>query len=778
MNGMKLRGATWVGISALVWLTQGPSAVAGLFGPGDFEECILENMKGVTSDTAAKLIAQACAKKFPKSLPKNFEERFGERGRLTGHVYEKGGLDNVIRMEGARVRLLKPGVIKSLVAHIEVRDDMLGKAVEKEIEAYREEILAEAPANRTKHKDKIKAAETTLDESRGGHQTLTKQLDELKSDLAADKKAQADRLAAQTSSAAEAAKTNNARLAELRAEKARLTAQLDKKKVEFAAAQAESDRKFEIERKALEDKLAARKSAERAMRSDFKVGRQATEKKADHRIAEAENHASGLASQIRKSERDLEAARQTRAKDLRDAYVHHKIKVATFYDKEYGSVGDMVPCFRVVNTGGLAIRKLTIGVKFKGRPTRQIGFDVNKIMRLSSLNVSVVDYADDFDKTMQPLLKNKYDEAIHGIPPGARWPKRGCAGLSRYGVKGDVQRALEKVGGFSTAGWSFYLIDVDLANADSLQATKKRYSSEKVWTYSQQTIFGIFAKQVEAATPAMEPAKRKKRLAGELKVARATVARAKSIKERDLAKYDKDNEPLLAGMVKQRRAAEADLAALKRPVIDDPETRDMQARFEAVGAEIGQIETAVAERSANVEALSRDFDRTAGAQQVRIDGLAARVDAAAKTVAAREKDVAEARAAQQTFEATLAALESRRGKAWDELLKTWAEDYATYAGDAINKQWFQGLRELLDGAPGSDARVDLNGAYKFTNLGQGTYVVYVHHVHRQTPVLWLERVTVGKETTLELGNFNSVVKPEKNIKDVQRAIGRLEDPAS
>jgi hypothetical protein len=777
MYDMKLRRAMWVGIAALVCSTQGPSAVAGLFGPGNFEECILENMKGITSDSAAKLIALACAKKFPKSLPKDFEERFGERGRLNGHVYEKGPLDNVIRMEGARVRLLTPGVIKSLVTHLKVRDDMLQKAVEKEIEAFREESLAEAPAIRAKHKDKIKAAEKTLDESRAGYQALTKQLGELKSDLAADKKAQEDKLAAESSSAAEATKADNARLAELRAEKDRLTAQLDKKKVKFAAAQAEADRKFEIESKALEDKLAARKSAERAMRSEFKVSRQAIEKKADHRIAEAERQSSSLASQIRKAERDLEAARQTRAEVLRDAYVRHKITVSSFYGNEYGDVGDMVPCFTVFNTGALAIRKLTIGVKFKGRPTREIGFDVNEIMSLSPF-VSVVDYARNFDKTIQPLLKNKYDEDIHGLPPGAKWPKRGCASLSRYGVKGDVQRALERVGGFDADGWSFYLIEVDLANAESLQATKKPYRSEKVWTYRKQTAFGLFAKQVEAATPTMEPAKRKKRLADELKVARATVAKAKSRKERDLAKYDKDNETLLAGIVKQRRAAEVHAAALKRPVIDDPEYRDMQARFEAVGAELGQIETAVSERSANVEALSRDFDRTTGAQQAHIDGLATRVDAAAKTVAAREKDVAEARAAQRTFEETLAALESRRGKAWDGILKTWGEDYANHAGDAINKQWFQGLRELLDKAPGSDARVDPNGAYKFTNLRLGPYVVYVHHVHRRTPVLWLERVTVGKETTLELGNFNSVVNPDENIKDVQRAIGRLDDPAS
>jgi len=39
-------------------------ALAGLFGPNNFEECILDSMKGVTSDQAANAITYACRKKF------------------------------------------------------------------------------------------------------------------------------------------------------------------------------------------------------------------------------------------------------------------------------------------------------------------------------------------------------------------------------------------------------------------------------------------------------------------------------------------------------------------------------------------------------------------------------------------------------------------------------------------------------------------------------------------------------------------------------------------
>ena len=37
---------------------------AGLFGPSNYDECILENTKGIASDDAANLVRQACRDKF------------------------------------------------------------------------------------------------------------------------------------------------------------------------------------------------------------------------------------------------------------------------------------------------------------------------------------------------------------------------------------------------------------------------------------------------------------------------------------------------------------------------------------------------------------------------------------------------------------------------------------------------------------------------------------------------------------------------------------------
>ena len=52
---------------ALISMAQFASieAKAGWWGPSTYEECILDNMKGVTSDTAAAQVAAACRAKFP-----------------------------------------------------------------------------------------------------------------------------------------------------------------------------------------------------------------------------------------------------------------------------------------------------------------------------------------------------------------------------------------------------------------------------------------------------------------------------------------------------------------------------------------------------------------------------------------------------------------------------------------------------------------------------------------------------------------------------------------
>lgn len=112
-------------------LLQSPFAYAGLFGPSDYDECILESMKGVKSDLAARAIIRSCREKFPKqshkgtSLPKHAIQNLSGRAgvnfqnNFTGHIYN-GNKDWIITQ--ITVRLTPKGKEKSAEAFLKAKD--------------------------------------------------------------------------------------------------------------------------------------------------------------------------------------------------------------------------------------------------------------------------------------------------------------------------------------------------------------------------------------------------------------------------------------------------------------------------------------------------------------------------------------------------------------------------------------------------------------------------------------------------------------------------------
>ena len=149
--------------------------------------------------------------------------------------------------------------------------------------------------------------------------------------------------------------------------------------------------------------LSARKAAELALQGELKAGRQSIKRKSDSQIAWAVKRGSKLESQIRKAKQDLQSARLAKARALRAAYLREKIQLKSSYDMRFASIGQIEPCFKLVNAGKLAIRRLIIGVKYKGRPTNEIGFDINEIIRISS-NVTAVSYRKKFNKFQNKLI--------------------------------------------------------------------------------------------------------------------------------------------------------------------------------------------------------------------------------------------------------------------------------------------------------------------------------------------------------------------------------------
>jgi len=66
--------------------TNTQEGLAGMFGPKNYNECVLEKMKGVTSDYAARVIQKACFDEFCKSIEIP-EKAFKE---ITGTAWVKG----------------------------------------------------------------------------------------------------------------------------------------------------------------------------------------------------------------------------------------------------------------------------------------------------------------------------------------------------------------------------------------------------------------------------------------------------------------------------------------------------------------------------------------------------------------------------------------------------------------------------------------------------------------------------------------------------------------
>ncbi|MFH1025685.1 MAG: hypothetical protein V1764_03310 [Nitrospirota bacterium] len=70
----------------MVFISWPSISSAGLFGPSNYDECIVESMKGVTSDVAARAIIQSCQKKFPVKKPTDSELPSQALAKITGRA--------------------------------------------------------------------------------------------------------------------------------------------------------------------------------------------------------------------------------------------------------------------------------------------------------------------------------------------------------------------------------------------------------------------------------------------------------------------------------------------------------------------------------------------------------------------------------------------------------------------------------------------------------------------------------------------------------------------
>jgi len=75
--------------AVLISIAIAPAASMAWFGPSTYEDCVLKNMRGVTSDLAAAQIRNACREKFRdrgQSVPKGRALRPDELAKLTARA--------------------------------------------------------------------------------------------------------------------------------------------------------------------------------------------------------------------------------------------------------------------------------------------------------------------------------------------------------------------------------------------------------------------------------------------------------------------------------------------------------------------------------------------------------------------------------------------------------------------------------------------------------------------------------------------------------------------
>lgn len=66
--------------------------LSGLFGPGNYDECILENMKSVSSDIAARAVMSSCRRAFPTKPFTDTSNPIDVRGTTCVFVFDSKAL--------------------------------------------------------------------------------------------------------------------------------------------------------------------------------------------------------------------------------------------------------------------------------------------------------------------------------------------------------------------------------------------------------------------------------------------------------------------------------------------------------------------------------------------------------------------------------------------------------------------------------------------------------------------------------------------------------------
>jgi len=426
-----------------------------------FDHCILEHMKGVASDTAAKSILKSCGRLYPE----------GYRVAISGTVYEERR-DEFLVGNAVEVALLGPEsfdeATRIVAAAQNSYDQLLGDALKNALSLEFEAL------DRERLRIEVSLAK------------LIERSQQMLSEIELAEQASAS-LNESTSKRITAAQD---RIGSLQNAISRLQTEQADIKLSLESQMSTLEEEYLSEKSALSGGLSKAQSAlDAAMRqvtaeSENLLGQQQTV------IADLERRRISAARSLKESRDATGPLRQEFLTNLKLEYINNHLKVlfrttTHKYSPEF--------CLRVTNSGDLGIATFNIDILYNDTPLSQHQMYLSDLVLVSSAKRGLV----------EPTVENHYSETVHGLRPGDKWFLDGglspddCTWFNSALARGDLLRLFESMGGLSynASKWDVEIADARLAHPDSLVPYESRYSG-KEWKYSDSPLESVFAAEL------------------------------------------------------------------------------------------------------------------------------------------------------------------------------------------------------------------------------------------------------------------------------------------
>lgn len=432
---------------------------------GAYDACLLENLRGVASDTAAAAIMGACRALHPG------EARYD----VTIEVGDTNRPPLLLMMTAAEVRQ---------VAAIFNRYQA---SLEPAVEAAARRIVAQ----------RLTDAEAALASAMAAARTAEA--------AAARQRAEADRAARRIPEARATAELAGREVEAFRSEPEgeALASEMAGLRADLEARRAEATARIEAERNRLREEVAVAQAELRQAEARIRAAEEPRRQRAVQLEAAGAAELEAARRAVNASDAEVPRLRRALAEQWRADYLRQRVTVSlSMSPVQFSSTGDHMLCLSLFNAGDLALVRPRLTIRFRGRTLSELGISPAQFASgLSSLENPSVSYQNRFNETVVGLRSHTgwgSRQSPHGFDPG-------CTRISPSNARtGDTGRAFERAGGFSTLSqdWSVSL-SADLARMDDIREVPAPFpSGTRRWEHVSSAPETLFAGRLAAIRPA------------------------------------------------------------------------------------------------------------------------------------------------------------------------------------------------------------------------------------------------------------------------------------